>query len=85
MIVWYLLWRRFAGRSGETAATPALAIGILSLVLAFFYWTGLVYFVAPLGIALGASNRDGRARAGLALSAISLIGAIVIGVIDAIL
>jgi hypothetical protein len=72
VIVWYLLWRRFAGRSGETAATPALVIGILSLVLAFFY-------------ALGASNRDGRARAGLALSAISLIGAIVIGVIDAIL
>jgi hypothetical protein len=85
VIVGYLLWRRFAGRSGETAATPALVIGILSLVLAFFYWTGLVYFVAPLGIALGTSNRDGRARAGLALSAISLIGAIVIGVIDAIL
>ena len=85
-IVAYFLWRRLgAERAGESAPAVALVIGIVSLVLAFFYWTGLVYFVAPVGIALGASSTDGRGRIGLILSAISLAAAVVIGVVDAVL
>ena len=85
-LVAYFLWRNLAAnRTGETAAGPALTIGIVSLLLAFFYWTGLVYFVAPVGIALGASTAESRGRAGMFLSALSLVAAIIIGVLDAVL
>ena len=86
-VVAYLLWRKFGSqRTGEAAAKPALVIGIVSLILAFFYWTGLVYFVSPVGVALGAAAApDTRGRAGMVLSALSLVAALVIGVLDAVL
>lgn len=85
-VVGYLLWRNLAARrDGASAAVPALAIGIVSIALGLFYWTGLVYFVAPAGIALGASAGEPRGRAGMILSAVSLVGAIIWGVVDAVL
>ena len=87
IIVAYLLWRYLvATRAAGSAAMPALVVGIVSLLLAFFYWTGLVYFVAPVGIALGASaGGDQRGRIGLILSAVALGAAVAIGLADAVI
>ena len=86
-IVGYLLWRYLvASRAADSAAQPALIIGVVSLVLALFYWTGLVYFVAPVGIALGSSaGGDQRGRIGLILSAVALGAAVAIGLADSVL
>lgn len=80
------LWRAFGDRTGEAAAGPALGIGIASVVGGLFYWTGLVFFLAPVGIALGiAAERDRKGRIGLALSVAGLAFAVVWGLFDAVL
>ena len=85
----YLLWRFVAAPrlgSSEACAVPALVLGVLSLLLGFMYWTGIVYGLAPVAIALGvAAGRDTRGRIGLALGCAGLLLAVVGGFIDGVL
>ena len=87
----YGLWRFVAGpRLGTpttaAVAVPALVLGILSVLLGFMYWTGIVYGLAPAAIALGiASGSDTRGRIGLALGVIGLAIAVIGGFVDGVL
>ena len=87
----YGLWRFFGARTGEgaareSAAVPALVLGVLALLTAFVYWTGFVYAIAPAAIALGiAAGPDTRGRIGLALGAAGLAVAVVGGFVDGVL
>ena len=85
----YALWRFVAGprlASREAAAVPALVLGVLSLLLGFMYWTGIVYGLAPAAIALGvAAGPDTRGRIGLVLGCAGLLLAVVGGFVDGVL
>lgn len=85
----YGLWRFVAApRLGahEGAAVPALVLGVLSLLLGFMYWTGIVYGLAPAAIALGvAAGPDIRGRIGLVLGCIGLALAVIGGFVDGVL
>ena len=87
----YGLWRFVAGPRLSTpapaaVAVPALILGILSVLLGFMYWTGIVYGLAPAAIALGiASGSDTRGRIGLVLGIAGLALAIIGGFIDSVL
>lgn len=85
----YGLWRFVAGpRLGahEGAAVPALVLGVLSVLLGFMYWTGIVYGLAPAAIALGvAAGSDMRGRIGLVLGCIGLALAVIGGFVDGVL
>lgn len=85
----YGLWRFVvAPRLGahEGAAVPALVLGVLSVLLGFMYWTGIVYGLAPAAIALGvAAGSDMRGRIGLVLGCIGLALAVIGGFVDGVL
>ena len=88
----YLLFRyvvapRLAtGQGAQAAATPALILGALSILLGFVYWTGIVYGVAPAAIALGVTARqDKRGMIGLVLGLIGMAVAVVGGFVDGVL
>ena len=85
----YGIWRFVAGpRLGTraSAAVPALVLGILSVLLGFMYWTGIVYGLAPAAIALGvAAGPDTRGRIGLALGCVGLAIAVIGGFVDGVL
>lgn len=85
----YSLWRYVASprlETRQTAAVPALVLGILSVLLGFMYWTGVVYGLAPAAIALGvAARRDTRGLIGLILGCIGLALAVIGGFIDGVL
>ncbi len=89
LLATFLLWRFVVGpRIGEAgvaagAGTSALILGVLSLLMGFVFWSGLVFAFAPAAIALGtASQPDVRGRTGLVLGVISLILSIVFLVLD---
>jgi hypothetical protein len=102
---WLLMQPALAGR--RPAARDALILSILALILGFFYWTGLVWVLAPAAIVLATLSREGqasraRAQAGpdpaadvvptdkktataaFALGWIALVGATVLGIVDAV-
>ena len=85
----YALWRFVAGPRMATraeAATPALVLGILSVLLGVMYWTGIVYGLAPAAIALGVvAGADTRGRIGLALGCVGLAIAVIGGFVDGVL
>jgi hypothetical protein len=89
LVTTYGLWRYVAGPrlgSPEAAAVPALVLGVLSLLLGFLYWTGIVYGIAPAAIALGlAAGPDTRGRIGLGLGCIGLALAVIGGFVDGVL
>ena len=85
----YGLWRFLAGPRLDTpqaAAVPALVLGVLSVLLGFMYWTGFVYGLAPVAIALGvAAGPETRGRIGLVLGCIGLALAVIGGFTDGVL
>jgi hypothetical protein len=85
----YAIWRFVAGprlERRQAAATPALVLGVLSVLLGFIYWTGIVYGLAPAAIALGvAAGADTRGRIGLVLGCIGLGLAVIGGFVDGVL
>lgn len=85
----YAIWRYVASRRLDTpqsAAGPALILGILVLLLGVVYWTGIVYGLAPAAIALGvAAGRETRGRIGLVLAVVGLGLAVIGGFIDGVL
>ncbi len=89
LLATFLLWRFLVGpRIGDGgvaagAGTTALILGVLSLLMGFVFWSGLVFAFAPAAIALGtASQPDVRGRTGLVLGVISLILSIVFLALD---
>ena len=89
LLATFLLWRFVVGpRIGDAgvaagAGTTALILGVLSLLMGFVFWLGLVFAFAPAAIALGtASQPDVRGRTGLVFGVISLIFSIVFLVLD---
>jgi hypothetical protein len=56
---WALMQPALAGR--RPAARDALIVSVLALLVGFFYWTGLVWVLAPAAIVLGTLAREGEA------------------------
>jgi hypothetical protein len=73
--LWLLPHERAA--SYRTART-ALVLGVLAFVTSLAFWTGVPLAIGATAVALALPLRgDGRARAGLVLGAIGLIGSFV--------
>ncbi len=86
----YLVWRYVAlpRSTGREAGTAGIIVGALSIIFALFYWTGIVYVLAPIAIALGVYAREGseqqQGTIALVLGWIAVVGALAVGVADAI-
>ena len=91
LAIGYLVWRYVVlpRASGREAGVAGLIVGALAIIFAFFYWTGVVYVLAPTAIALGVYGREGggednrkQSSIALILGLIALLGAVVIGATD---
>jgi hypothetical protein len=91
LAIGYLVWRYVVlpRASGREAGVAGLIVGALSIIFALFYWTGVVYVLAPTAIALGVFGREGggednrkQSSIALILGWIALLGAVVIGATD---
>ena len=61
LVATWLLWHYVfepRGSGGAAAGSAGVVVGGLALLLAIFYWTGLVWALAPVAVALGVVGRD---------------------------
>lgn len=82
LAVW-LFWRmmpRAVEAGADTSSTRALTVAVLGALSFPFFWSGLIYVLAPAGIALGLASRarGGGTKAVLAIvvAAIALLAGI---------
>jgi hypothetical protein len=79
MLLWFMPRERAAGREARTS----LILGVVSIVLAPVFWTGLTFSVGAGAVALGLGAREapegasgrGQATAAVVLGTIGLLGA----------